>query len=123
MGWTPISYACGHTGREQMYGKSSGRDQRADYLGQYDCPDCRALQGQERGCLPLRGTEKQKAWAGDLRAKYLTQHTDMDAATCATLPVASSTWIDARNNLSSIQPKIKAAVNTAAPATEEVAHA
>ena len=96
MGWERIEYACGHTGREQMYGHHSGRNARAQSLGQWPCPDCKASQGEDRGCLPLRGTDKQRAWAGDMRASYLANHPELSAEECATLPVASSWWITNR---------------------------
>ena len=33
MSWYNIDYACGHEGREQIYGKVSERQNRADWLG------------------------------------------------------------------------------------------
>jgi hypothetical protein len=82
-----------------MYGKMSGRKDRADYLGQYPCPDCRSTQGEERGCKPLLGTDKQRAWAGDLRASYLAAHPELTAEQCGNLSQASAWWIDNRNSL------------------------
>ena len=114
MGWTPINYACGHRGEEQMYGKISSRDARANYLGQYDCPACRGKQGEERGCKKLRGTEKQRAWAGDIRSDYLRRNSGLSAAECARLPIASGIWIDNRQSLDIIRPAIIAPAITQA---------
>ena len=33
MAWYEITYACGHTGREQIYGKVNARQDRADWIG------------------------------------------------------------------------------------------
>lgn len=99
MGWQPINHICGHTSQEQMYGKMDSRYQRALSLGQYPCPDCKRMQGEERGCKPLMGSDKQCAWAGDIRQAYLSKHPELSAEECANLSQSAKYWIDNRNNL------------------------
>jgi hypothetical protein len=96
MAWYDIDYRCGHSGREQMYGKTSLRQGRADWIGKnHDCPKCytavleaervnkieesKTAGEQAKNMLvsdgvrlaPLTGSEKQIAWAEQIRAKLL----------------------------------------------------
>lgn len=96
MGWQAIKHSCGHESRQQMYSKVSERKDKADYLGQFPCPECRRKQGEERGCKPLLGSNKQRAWAGDIRAKYLAAHPELTPEECANLSQQSNWWLDNR---------------------------
>jgi len=41
MAWYQINYACGHTGREQIYGKVQDRQNKANWLGNNKvCKSC-----------------------------------------------------------------------------------
>lgn len=83
MAWTTIEAICGHTYREQMYGKQSGRDSRQSWLEGRDCPDCfkakrdaqnaqvaekAAETAKTEGLPTLTGSPKQVAWAEVIRA-------------------------------------------------------
>lgn len=75
MGWQTINYTCGHSEQQQMYGKHSERDRRAEYLGQRDCPACAARKSAEQakanGLPTLTGSDKQIAWATTIRERAL----------------------------------------------------
>jgi hypothetical protein len=77
MGWETIKYTCGHAEQQQMYGKVSERTHRADYLGRGDCPACASAKAAERsklaGLPALQGSDKQIAWAQDIRATKLAE--------------------------------------------------
>lgn len=89
MAWYDITYSCGHTGREQFYGRKSARERRIAYLEQSGhCPDCFERVRTERreaansdaqrwaaeNNLPvLTGTEKQCAWAETIRREKLEE--------------------------------------------------
>ena len=40
MAWYEINYACGHTGREQIYGPERRRQPQADAMERRQCADC-----------------------------------------------------------------------------------
>jgi hypothetical protein len=75
MGWEILTYSCGHTERKQLFGKMSERQRKVDSAQRYDCPQCRAKAVQaaaEVAGLPkLEGSDKQVAWASELRAALL----------------------------------------------------
>lgn len=70
-----VTYRCGHTGRVDLVGKGSDRESRIAWLATCDCPDCQAayqkahLESREAELkMPeLTGSDKQIAWARDLR--------------------------------------------------------
>ena len=70
-----ITYACGHTATEQLYGKQSNRDYAIASALHHDCLDCRAKAAKEyneKTILPtLTGSDKQIIWALDCRSKTL----------------------------------------------------
>ena len=50
MASTPITYSCGHTGREQLYGKHSDRVRHVSWAERNKvCPDCYRSQRKEDG--------------------------------------------------------------------------
>jgi hypothetical protein len=105
MAWYKISYKCGHSGREQIYGPTKLRQGRADWIGEHKvCSECYAEQCQREreerqaeharqsaadaeaaheACLPeLTGTPEQIAWSESLRRRMLEQ---LDAQLAALL--------------------------------------
>lgn len=110
MAWYEITYKCGHSGREQIYGPTKLRQGRADWIGEHKvCPECYVEQCQREreerqaeyarqsaadaeaaheACLPeLTGTPKQIAWAQSLRMRMLDQ---LDAKLAALLSESES---------------------------------
>lgn len=89
MAWFEIKYNCGHTGREQIYGKTADREKKAIWLGQNKvCPDCyeknlvakraaaneAAKKAAETQGLPaLTGSKKQVAWAETIRQEKIAR--------------------------------------------------
>ena len=81
MAWNTLNYECGHTTREQLYGKMEARERTVEHAATRLCPDCfRAKVDAERatqnaaaaaaniGLPALVGSAKQIAWAETLRA-------------------------------------------------------
>lgn len=66
-----ITYKCGHTTEMQLFGKSADRENKIAYYKTVDCPHCRAMAAQEQavkmGLPKLTGSDKQIAWAHDIR--------------------------------------------------------
>ena len=84
MAWYDITYACGHTGREQLYGKNEERERRLRYLEGCMCPECEKKNVARRveeqritdsaaGLPDLTGSDKQIAWARQLRKSFLEE--------------------------------------------------
>ena len=75
MAWNTITYACGHTEEQQLYGKMEARDRTIAAAAGHDCPACRAAEAAAQDAannLPaLVGSEKQIGWASECRAKLL----------------------------------------------------
>lgn len=78
-----ISYQCGHTAAEQIYGTDAHgeRGREAERRGARLCRDCYRTQQEQAATaqaeaqdLPaLQGTEKQVAWALTIRAKLIAE--------------------------------------------------
>lgn len=70
-----VTYKCGCTEDIQLYGKYTDREKKIAYYNTIECPHCRAAQAQgeaEKCGMPiLKGTEKQIAWALDIRANAI----------------------------------------------------
>lgn len=66
-----INYICGHTGEITDQGGRPIHDKFANYLATRLCPACNAEKLQrarpEMSVVPLRGTDKQVAWATEIR--------------------------------------------------------
>jgi hypothetical protein len=92
MAWENVNYSCGHSERQQFYGKGSERIRRREWMERGVCPDCyreekrierekenqvAAEQAKEIGLPDLVGSEKQVAWANTIRKNALsaTQNT------------------------------------------------
>ncbi len=76
-----ITYACGHEGVVELFGRSADRERRAAWLASDICPDCAAQKRREKamqlaadaeadGLPKLTGSEKQVIWAEQLRADF-----------------------------------------------------
>lgn len=74
-----ITYRCGHTATIQIYGTNvhGERKKKAAWYGTVDCPACRAARARrEHDGLPaLKGSDRQVAWADDIRGKYMPKYT------------------------------------------------
>lgn len=75
-----VTYSCGHSGEVQLFGSHRERENKlAWYREVAVCPDCyRARQRAEAeqltgGLVELVGTEKQVAWANDLRVRLIKE--------------------------------------------------
>jgi len=88
MAWYNITYACGHEGREQIYGPTKNRQWIADRKAEGLCPDCyqkelkrkheeenakAAEVNKEYGLPELIGTPKQVAWAETCRRDLIAK--------------------------------------------------
>ncbi len=84
MAWETVNYSCGHSERQQFYGKHTDRDRKREWMERGVCPDCyRAEKEQQRqqeneraasltaeiGFAALTGSEKQISWAQSIRQK------------------------------------------------------
>lgn len=93
MAWYDITYECGHTTRKQLYGKMSDRDRTVEWYKTIKCPECEAKAQAEKaeadGLPQLTGSEKQIAWAIQIRNKaiemfdaeirhYISKHKNAD---------------------------------------------
>ncbi|MFF5265469.1 hypothetical protein ACFY4C_41880 [Actinomadura viridis] len=124
-----IEHLCGHTATADITGPNTHdqRDRKADSLASQPCPDCSraerdaarqqqakaaAATATEHGWPPLTGSEKQVAWAEQLRAaaiaemgERLTARLDPDTAQrahdcwtdAALRRTDASWWIDHRD--------------------------
>lgn len=79
MAWYEISYTCGHSEREQLYGPEKDRQRKIEWKERGMCPACyRAAQSQKAeqaanaaGLPALTGSDKQIAWAQTIRAGHV----------------------------------------------------
>jgi lipopolysaccharide export LptBFGC system permease protein LptF len=118
MAWHDGTYSCGHQGRTQIYGKVSDRQYHADRHFDGICPDCleesrkaaakEALQNAEACGLPtLTGSEKQVAWAAQIRQEILAgKKTDGTQVTAGDYSIAlknteAKWWIENRKMIKS----------------------
>lgn len=86
MAWYEIVYECGHSGRTQLCGSHKERERRIEYLRTCLCPECNEAEKSARikqrmnddekaGLAPLTGSNKQIAWAQELRASFIEKCT------------------------------------------------
>lgn len=76
MAWERPTHSCGHRGeRYQAYGPHAGRERQLAAIEAQECPACRkhkAEQAAQQSGLPaLTGSDKQIAWASDIRSKMI----------------------------------------------------
>ena len=72
-----ITYRCGHEDTVQIYGTNvhGEREKKAAWYGTIDCPACRAAKARQGhdGLPALEGTDRQVAWADDIREEVLEE--------------------------------------------------
>ena len=72
-----IKHSCGCEETVQLFGKASERERRIAWLESKPCRECerkaRAARAEEQGLPALAGTEKQVAWAVDIRERMLAE--------------------------------------------------
>lgn len=72
-----VTYACGHTGTIELFGKMNEREYRLKQLTDQLCPDCYNQQvskeNQENGLPKLEGSEKQINWAEKIRKQNISK--------------------------------------------------
>lgn len=127
MGYFSGTYACGHEGKVQIYGPSKDREWKAEREFSQLCRACYIAQQQKIAQenaqalnLPaLQGSEKQVAWAMQLRDRLLTAYNK------ETIPAQSASamryvinhmtrkqtdaswWIDRRDNVGNLLAMIR----------------
>ena len=75
-----ITYRCGHTDTVQIYGTNTHgeRERKAASYGYRDCPACQAAKAgqanKDAGLATLEGSDKQVAWAEEIRGKYMPRY-------------------------------------------------
>ena len=71
-----VTYHCGHSETRSFSGSHSARDAYIDKLSREDCPACRSAQAATRsadaGLPTLTGSDKQIAWAEQIRQQAVT---------------------------------------------------
>ena len=71
-----VTYRCGHTETRNVSGSHSARDSYIEKLSHEDCPTCRATTAATRsadaGLPTLTGSDKQIAWAEQIRQQAVT---------------------------------------------------
>lgn len=112
-----IKHTCGHERVYQIVGAINDRDRKINWLASQDCPDCRKAAEKatteatankspfaQIAAAELIGSEKQIAWARDIRAKVAADLVSIIPATIyaeTNQVFASKTsakwWIDNRN--------------------------
>jgi hypothetical protein len=105
MAWQHPTHACGHQGeRYQAYGKHDGRARQLAAIERQDCPACRKAAADkaaaEAGLPLLSGSEKQVAWAGEIRERALRLLPAEKVASIRTEALAKW-WIDNRSAMGS----------------------
>lgn len=72
-----VTYSCGHDGVVELFGPGKERERKLEwYRDVAVCPECYKAQKQaevakaNEGLVALTGSEKQVAWAMDIRGKY-----------------------------------------------------
>lgn len=86
MAWEMVNYSCGHSERQQFYGKMTDRERKLSWMERGVCPECYRKQKEEEkskasqvaaeqakatGLPYLVGSEKQIAWAETIRKEAL----------------------------------------------------
>ena len=87
-----IRHCGGHEGTIQLFGPNKERQQKIEWLESQPCVQCR-LAGTE----DLTGSEKQRAWAGEIRQAKLYGLSAEDAEILMSVKSASW-WIDHRGH-------------------------
>ena len=122
-----VDHSCGHTVEVELFGKTSQRYEKIEYLERGLCPDCYRERKQEErkqeneraaklakslSFSQLEGSEKQIAWATTIRQKVYEdicqseeQHPAYGytlVAEAISLETSAKWWIDHRNTYFSL---------------------
>ena len=105
MAWQHPTHSCGHTGeRYQAYGHHSGRDRLLAAIQAQPCPECRKAAAEQQalsaGLPMLVGSDKQVAWASDIRERAL-RLLPAERADKVRAETSARWWIDNRQSLGS----------------------
>lgn len=81
-----VKHTCGHEQEYQLFGKHSERERRLEWLATQDCPNCRRAAEEKKNAeaiagspfaeienTVLSGSEKQIAWAQNIRKAFLAE--------------------------------------------------
>lgn len=79
-----VTFACGHEGRVDLFGKNSERERKLEQFARGICPECAAAQrakeeekavaaAKASGLPELEGSEKQVAWATRIRQNAINE--------------------------------------------------
>lgn len=117
-----ITCSCGHTDRVDLYGKGADRERKMAWLETQPCTKCREAERAERSAkeaaefqTQLKGSEKQVAWALDIRSNAMQSL--KTACKPEVLPEVTKTvesissaawWIDNRDDI--IRAVLKVAI-------------
>jgi len=89
-----VTYHCGHSETRSFSGSHSARDAYIEKLSREDCPACRAAQAKTRsaaaGLPTLNGSDKQIAWAEQIRQRAVTAFAEAQSVIEAAAPDADS---------------------------------
>lgn len=100
-----VQATCGHSYEVQLQGAYRERERRLERLAEEACPECREAantaqttqraqqaseQAQADGLPELQGTDKQIAWAADIRATILEQAADLEARNAAAIAAGTA---------------------------------
>jgi hypothetical protein len=89
-----VTYHCGHSETRSFSGRHSARDAYIEKLSREDCPACRAAQAKTRsaaaGLPTLTGSDKQIAWAEQIRQQAVTAFAEAQSVIEAAAPDADS---------------------------------
>ena len=104
MAWQYPTHSCGHEGeRYQAYGPNVDRRAKLAALESHPCPACRAKaaleQAQLAGLPELTGSDKQIAWASDIRSKA-QKYLSAESFARISGETAAKFWIDHRDDIS-----------------------
>ncbi len=92
MGKYTTTHACGHTSDTvQLFGKLDQREYTLSQIAKRNCPSCAAASAKSSAdpTLPaLTGSDKQIAWAYQIRSNAISRHPD----TAQLRDVTSAKW-------------------------------
>ncbi|MDR2173676.1 MAG: hypothetical protein LBE32_05675, partial [Burkholderiales bacterium] len=70
-----ITHACGHKDTIALFGPHAARDKRIEHMENELCPACWAEKSRNadvsHGLPALKGSDKQVAWASEIRQEVL----------------------------------------------------
>lgn len=89
-----VTHTCGHTETVQLFGAEKERKRRLDWMRGQDCAACKAAAVNRDNDLPaLVGTDKQVAWAADIRRNFYAKYPALKTVVTET---SAKWWIEAR---------------------------